>query len=144
MNASKEERMPTTEQKNLLSAFFLVAILVLPFVLLYLTSFLSGSRQAQNTGGYPYYQESSVNQATKAHLLGLPRDQRVIVDDYALAYRGMKKGYIVIDLYLLPMDPEQAYTKRFLQKDAKKELRIGEKIYRLHSARKQIIVLQAK
>ena len=137
--------MPSTEQKNLLSTLFIVLILALPFLFLYIASFNSAKQQSQmereefDYGGRPVQQMET--DAIPSQLV-LHKDKRIVVGKNGLVYKGSEGKDILIDFYLLEMDPEQPYLKKFRKKDAKKKMRIGSHTYRLVSANQNILVMK--
>ena len=59
-----------------------------------------------------------------------------------LVFKGIDKDIVILNLYLLDMDSEQAYEKRFLKKDAKKEMVLGGAKYRLLSVNDKFLTLK--
>ena len=59
-------------------------------------------------------------------------------------HKGVEHKTVVLDLYLLDMDREQAYEKRFPKKEAKKEMKLGRDIYRLLSVNDRTKVKRMK
>lgn len=78
----------------------------------------------------------------KPHQLVLPKDMQQVVGKQGLVFRGLERKMVIVDLYLLDMDKEQAYQKRFLKKDAKKRMVLGEGKYRLVSVNDKYLILK--
>lgn len=78
----------------------------------------------------------------KPHQLVLPKGKQLVIGRNGLVFRGVEKKVVTVDLYLLDMDAEQAYGKRFSKKDAKKEMAIGEGKYRLVSVNDKYLILK--
>lgn len=72
----------------------------------------------------------------------LKKDQKVIIGRTCLVFKGVVRKMIVVDLYILDMDSEQAFEKRFLKKNAKKEMLLGGGRYRLLSVNAQNLILK--
>jgi hypothetical protein len=56
----------------------------------------------------------------------LKKNERFVIGRNCLVFKGVDRKMILIDLYLLDMDSEQPYRKRFLKKEAKKEFLLGQ------------------
>ncbi len=63
----------------------------------------------------------------------LRKDQKLVVGRNALVYKGVDDKIINMDLYLLDLDPEQPFSKRFSTDNAKKQMLLGEAEYKLLS-----------
>ena len=78
----------------------------------------------------------------KADQLVLPKNEKYVIGRNCLVYKGIDKNILVLDLYLLDMDPEQAYEKRFPKKAAKEEMVMGGDRYRLLSVNDRYLTLK--
>ncbi len=72
----------------------------------------------------------------------LVKDKKYTVGRSSFIYKGIESNTIIIDHYLLDLDTEQAYEKRFLKKEAKKEMLLGEGKYQLYSVNKNFLILK--
>jgi hypothetical protein len=72
----------------------------------------------------------------------LPKNEKFVIGRNCLVYKGVEKKTLILDLYLLDMDPEQAYEKRFPKKEAKEEMRLGGDTYRLLSVNDRYMTLK--
>ena len=92
---------------------------------LYFTSSYLSNQQASLTRRDLRY-SSTPSQAIKTlDRVVLTRDQKFVIGWNCLVYKGIENKTVVLDLYLLDMDREQAYEKRFPKKEAKKEMKLG-------------------
>ena len=78
----------------------------------------------------------------RADQLVLSKNQKYVIGRNGLMYKGLDKNTLVLNLYLLDMDPEQAYEKRFTKKEAKEEMVLGRDRYRLLSANDRYLTLK--
>lgn len=72
----------------------------------------------------------------------LAKNDKLEIGKIALQYRGINKGKILIDLYLLDLDREQSYLKSFSVKERGKEIRLGDCTFKLISAKKDYLNMQ--
>lgn len=129
------------ENKNWLVPTLIVAIAIVSLTTLYLSTNArkqesAGLRQEFDYAGRP------VQQAVNKKQVLLKKDEKIVVGRNGFVYKGIAKNMILIDLYLLDMDPEQPYHKQFLKKDAKKAIKLGGKTYRLLSASNNHLILK--
>ena len=125
--------MTSSENMNWSIPAIVVAIIALVVCISY---FVSGDlfkqlsprpQQEFDYAGRPVQQMVTPNQII------LTKNEKFISGRNCLIFKGIERNAIIIYLYLLDMDPEQAYVKRFPIKDAKKELYLGKVRYRLVS-----------
>lgn len=72
----------------------------------------------------------------------LIKNEKLVIGRTGLEFKGLEKKTILIDLYLLDMDNEQPYPKKFSIKQAKKEIRLSKYRYRLNSVNKKFLKLE--
>lgn len=133
--------MIPSEETNWISPLFIVAIIAAVLGLLYFisTDFYkqkSSARSEFDYGGRPVQSISHPGQII------LQVNERKTIGKNGLVYRGMKNRSIIVDLYLLEMDPEQAYEKKFSRKGAKKKMILGDGMYHLVSANANMLVIK--
>jgi len=132
-----------SSEKNTWSTPLLITVLIF-FVLgtLYFTSsYLSNQQAALARRDLRY--TSAPSQAMKTlDRVVLARNEKFVIGRNCLVYKGVENKNVVLDLYLLDMDPEQAYEKRFPKKEAKKEMMLGGDNYRLLSANDRYLSLK--
>ncbi len=134
--------MPSPEKKNLLTPLFIITILTIAFGILYYVS-TDFYKQRYPKGRKEFdYSGRPVQQIVTTGQLILPKNEKLVIDRTCLVFKGVDQKMIIIDLYLLDLDPEQAYEKRFLKKAAKKELLLGKGRYHLISVNDKNLVLK--
>ena len=119
----------------------IVAFLTIIFGILYASSsFLSVDKERVES---ELATERLIMQpAKKIGQVVLKVGEQKVVGKNGLVYRGLDKKQILLDLYLLEMDPQQAYRKKFTKKAAKERMVIGGQEYRLYSVNKSHLILK--
>lgn len=74
----------------------------------------------------------------------LPRNRHVMVNNTRLVYRGLNDRQILLEFYLLQLDPETPYRERISKDDAQKGFRLGDAVFQLHSLKKSVLTLRIK
>jgi hypothetical protein len=134
--------MPSSEEKSWIVPLFVITFLAIVVGVLYYISTdyykqrFSQGREEFDYGGRPVQSTATADQVI------LTKNEKLILGRTCLVFRGVKKKMIIVDLYLLDLDPEQPYEKRFSKKIAKKEMMLGEGRYRLISVNNQHLVLK--
>ncbi len=125
--------MVSSENKNWFTPLFIITILLIAFgVLYYVFSDFYEQRFPDGRQEFDYAGRPVQSIPTTDQIL-LSKNEKVVVGRTCLVFKGVDKKMIIVDLYLLDMDSEQAYEKRFLKKDAKKEMLLGGGRFRLIS-----------
>ena len=109
---------------------------------LYITSSYLSNQQSAVARRDLRYTSTKAQPIGKADQVVLPRNEKFVINRNCLMYKGVENKSVVLDLYLLDMDPEQAYEKRFLKKDAKVEMKMGSDTYRLLSVNDRFMTLK--
>ena len=133
--------MASANGNNKLKLFGIISILVLSFLALYYVStdtYQKSARARQERADVI----NTTQKAQKPNQVVLKKNERREVGRTALVYRGMEKKEILVDLYLLDLDPKQGYTKRVSIPDAKKELKLGGVTYSLVSANRNYLTMK--
>ncbi len=134
--------MQLSESQNWTTRILLIAIVAIVLGVIYYSYSDSSSRVSVQErkefdyGGRPTQPVNMPNQII------LTRDQKFIIGRNCLVYKGVEKKTLFMDLYLLDMDSEQSYEKRYLLKDAKKKMELGDGEYRFVSANSRKLVLE--
>ncbi len=132
----------SSENKSWSTPIFVIIILAIAVGVVYYISSDSyqeqypKGRQEFDYGGRPVQSISTPNQII------LTKNEKLTIDRTCVVFLGSDRKWIFIDLYLLDLDPEQPYEKRYNKKKAKKEMLLGEKRYRLVSVNKNHLVLK--
>ncbi len=129
------------ENNNWFVPLLIVTILIIVLGILYVsTDFI---KQGPTRGLKEFdYVGRPVQQTVYKDQVILKRDEKFVIGRNGLVFKGVEKKTIIVDLYLLDMDPEQAYEKRFLKKDAKRSLSLGEGKYHLQSVNNNHLILK--
>lgn len=134
--------MPSSEEKNWSIPIIIITLLAIVLgVLYYVSTDFYKQKHPQGRKEFDYGGRPVQSTATADQVL-LTKNEKLVIDRTCLVYKGVEKKIILVDLYLLDLDPEQAYEKRFLKKDAKKEILLGEGRYRLLSVNNQHLILK--
>lgn len=136
-----ENVMISSEKNNWFTPLLIVTLLIIVFCALYISSYFT-KQNSVNLRRESDYAGRSVQAAVMADQAVLRKDERIVIGRNCLVFRGVDKKVILIDLYLLDMDSEQAYKKRFLKKEAKKEFLLGQGTYRLLSVNNNVLILK--
>jgi hypothetical protein len=134
--------MPSSDEKSWFVPLIVITFLAIVVGVLYYisTDFYkqqhSMGRKEFDYGGRPVQSTATTDQVI------LTKNEKFVIGRTCLVFRGVEKKRILVDLYLLDLDPQQAYEKRISKKDAKKELLLGEGRYRLISINDQHLILK--
>ncbi len=135
--------MSSSEQKNWFIPILVISLLTTGLGLLYFISpeFFK-AKNAQERREFDYSGRPVQTMTTTGQII-LRKNERHFIGRNCLVFKGLEKKTIIIDLYVLELDPEQAFEKRFLKKDAKKEMVLGDGKYRLISVNNQNLILKS-
>lgn len=134
--------MEYSDKRSVSSTFFTVAIItVILGVIFYVSSDYYTQRHPDGRKEFDYAGRPVQPSVTTGQLI-LPRNKKFIIGRNCLVFKGVKRKTIIIDLYLLDLDPEESFEKRFIKKDAKKEMLLGEGRYQLLSVNDNNLVLK--
>ena len=130
------------KNRSVFSSFTIVAIVsILLAVLFYVNSDYYKQRFGEGRTQFDYAGRPVQPLATTGQLI-LQKDRKIQIGRNCLVFKGMQKKTILVDLYLLDLDPEEFFQKRFTKKEAKKEMLLGEDRYRLVSVNGNHLVIQ--
>lgn len=132
--------MATTEKNSWFAPIIFVGILTVVFTAMY---YLSSNPYKQSQGRSEFdYAGRPTQQVTNPDQLILGKNERRVVGKNAYIFRGLEGNVILLDFFLLEMDPEQPYEKRFSKKAAKKTMELGQNRYRLLSVNDRHLILK--
>ena len=130
------------KNRSVFSSFTIVAIVsILLAVLFYVNSDYYKQRFGEGRTQFDYAGRPVQPMESMGQLI-LQKDKRFVIGRNCLVFKGMQKKTIQVDLYLLDLDPEESFPKRFLKKEAKKEMLLGENRYRLVSVNNNHLVIK--
>ena len=134
--------MISSENKSWTTPILIIVIVTIMLGMMYLSSsYFSDQATPSARQEFDYSGRPTQQMATPDRVV-LRKNEKLVVGRNGLVFKGIDKNTVVIDLYLLDMDTEQAYHKRFLKKDAKKEMVLGRGKYRLLSVNDKNLVLK--
>jgi len=128
-------------------------MILLPYVILFVVGYYnsanSGRRPLQKSGSKFYNQsplhqqqgEAAGNYAPKDQVY-LQKDQKITINKTNLVYKGISKGIVEMELYVLELDPDIPYRLRFSKNSLKQGVKIGYGQYSLVSARRNSLRLK--
>lgn len=134
--------MISSEKKTWTTPLFIIVVIALSFLLLYYSSSYLNDQRTPQTRKAVDYASRPVNSIGKSGQVILQKNEQSVVGRTGLVYKGVEKKVVILDLYLLDMDKEQAYEKRFIKKEAKREMVLGGKRYRLLSVNDRFLTLK--
>lgn len=121
--------------------FFLIATTVPLFAGIYLAD-----PDAGNVFGRPGRKKAGTDPGKRSVMVKdrvyLFRDSSLTVNNCRLNFRGIDKDVILLDIYLLELDPDYAYANRIPKKEARDGIRLGDSRFRLLSAGKNGLTMR--
>lgn len=72
----------------------------------------------------------------------LKKDKSVTVNKSRLVFKGMKDQRILLDVYLLDLDPEVAYPHSIAMDDVHKNIRLGDSFFQFLKVSKRVLQLK--
>ncbi len=134
--------MISSENKNWTTPILITTIVTIMLGTLYFSSsYLSKQETSPARKEFDYSGRPTQYVTTPTQVV-LKINEKLAIGRNALVFKGVEKNVVIVDLYLLDMDSEQAYKKRFLKKEAKKEMVLGKGRYRLLSVNDKNLILK--
>lgn len=134
--------MSSSNRKKWFAIFFIIVTLAIPFVMIYYVSTDTYKERYQKWRKASDEAGRTIQSKIAAGQMILTRDQRLEYRRTALVYKGTERKNILIDLYLLDFDPQQAYQLKVLKRDAKQGVDLGGNYYELISVNKKYLSLK--
>jgi len=134
--------MPQFNKKGWMAVLFIFSCLAVPFGLTYYLStpqYKARHKQWQTTStaaSVPIKSQISVQKVL------LAKDDRVKVKNTCLVFKGLEKGQVTLDLYLIELDPDHPYPQRFSAKKNGTPIRLGDMIYLVETANNSFLTLK--
>lgn len=72
----------------------------------------------------------------------LVKNKKLVIGKNCLEFKGLYDKEIEVDLYLLELDDEQAFTKKINRKSIGKRIRFGDTVYTVLTANKNYLKLK--
>jgi len=133
--------MISSENRNWLTPILIITLIAIVLGVVYFASNDFSKQTPQASGEFDFSGRPTQTMATPNQII-LTKNEKLDIGRNCLVFKGLDKNVVIIDLYLLDMDSEQAYQKRFLKKEAKKKLSLGEGKYRLLSVNDRYLTLK--
>jgi hypothetical protein len=125
--------MALPNKKGWLAILFVFFCLAVPFGLTYYVSTPTSKQRFEVW----HDRETAVNVKAESRIsekqVVLIKNDRVTVKNTGLVFKGLENGQVVLDLYLLELDPEYAYPQRFSKETNGPAIRLGEVTYAVKS-----------
>jgi hypothetical protein len=133
--------MASSNNKNPLKLFGIISVLALSFWAIF---YVSTDKYQQNAKQRQERAEAinKTEKAKKADQVVLKKNERHDIGRTSLVYKGVAKDTILVDLYLLDLDPKQSYLKKIKTGEARKELDLGGVKYRLINSNDRYLTLK--
>jgi hypothetical protein len=115
----------SSEKNNWFTPVLIISLLIIVFCALYVSTYFTKQNPVNERKEFDYAGRP-VQAPVKTDQAVLKKNERFVIGRNRLVFKGVDRKMILIDLYLLDMDSEQPYRKRFLKKEAKKEFLLGQ------------------
>ncbi len=134
--------MSPSKRNKAFALFFIFLTLAIPFAMIYYLSTDYYKERYQKLRKNPNEASREIRSRIPADRLVLKKNEKLLVKRTCLVFKGVEKKAILLDLYLLDLDPEQPYLIKLSTQDADKELIIGGNKFKLISVNNQYLNLQ--
>lgn len=125
-----------------LAILFIVLTLAIPFAFTYYVSTQPFKDRYQGWFKDPEPPDLPSRSTVTAGRVLLLKNEKVTIDRTCIVFKGLTGKKIMIDLYLLDLDPEIPYSLSFSQKAAQEGIWLGNVMYRLVSAKDSVLRLK--
>ena len=125
--------MPLPNKKGWLAILFIFFCLAVPFGLTYYVSTPKSKERFDSWRTRGTAATVKAESRITARQLRLIKNDRVTVKNTCLVFKGLEKDQVVLDLYLLELDPGHVYPQRFSRETNGNAIRLGDVIYAVKS-----------
>jgi len=132
--------MPLPNKKGWLAILFIFFCLAVPFGITYYVSTPTSKARFEEWRARGSAANVPAKSQISAQQLLLVKNDRVMVKNTCLVFKGLEKDQVVLDLYLLDLDPEVAYPQRFSSET--KAIRLGDVMYKVKSVNGTALTLK--
>lgn len=134
--------MQSTENRSWLAPIIIVSISLLLFsTVSYISSDLTQRQPATVVKEFDYAGRP-IQPLTMPNQLVLSTGERLVLEKHALVYRGIVEKKIIVDLYILALDPQQPYEQKIEKSEAKKGFTLGDMQFKLVTAKSKHLILK--
>ncbi len=136
--------MSLPNKKGWLAILFIIFCLAIPFGITYYVSMPASQARYEGwrTRGRGIAANVKLTSRVSAKQLLLVKNDRVKIKNTCLVFRGLEKGEVMLDLYLLELDPGYAYPQRFSRDNNGDAIRLGDVTYTVASANNYSLTLK--
>ncbi|MBU0973583.1 MAG: hypothetical protein KKC20_23290 [Proteobacteria bacterium] len=132
--------MPLPNKKGWLAILFIFFCLAVPFGITYYVSTPTSKARFEAWRNRGTSGNVTAKSQVSAQQLLLVKNDRVMVKNTCLVFKGLEGGQVVLDLYLLDLDPGYAYPQRFHRET--KAIRLGDAMYAVKSVNGAFLTLK--
>ncbi len=134
--------MSLPNKKGWLAIVFIIFCLAVPFGITYYVSTPASQARYEEWRTRDTSANLKLTSRVSAKQLLLVKNDRVKIKNTCLVFRGLDKGEVVLDLYLLELDPGYAYPQRFSRDNNGNAIRLGDVTYTVTSANNYSLTLK--
>lgn len=138
----KRASMILPNPKGWLAVFFIIFALAIPFAIVYYVSTDTFKARYQEWQSHNAEAGIPSRSSIKRDTAVLLKDEKLQIDKTCLVYKGIKKDQIMLDLYLLELDPEQPYQRAVSRNNPPDSIKLGPNLYRIDSVNSKILKLK--
>lgn len=137
--------MTLPNKKGWMAIAFILVSLAIPFAITYYVStdaFKARYSRMQNLPPGNPVPQPAANLRTPGDQVMLIKGEPVQVENTRLVYKGIDKGQVLLDLYLLELDPAYPYPQSFPRENEDRLVRLGDISYTVASINNNALVLK--
>ena len=134
--------MSLPNKKGWLAIVFIIFCLAVPFGITYYVSTPASQARYEEWRTRDTAANLKLTSRVSAKQLMLVKNDRVKIKNTSLVFRGLEKGEVMLDLYLLELDPGYAYPQRFSRDNNGNAIRLGDVTYTVISANNYSLTLK--
>ena len=134
--------MTLPNKKGWLAILFIIFCLAVPFGLTYYVSTPKTKARFEQWRTRGTAANIKPESEISARQLLLIKNDRVTVKNTCLVFKGLEEGEVLLDLYLLELDPGHAYPQRFSRETNGNAIRLGDVIYTVTAVNNSSLTLK--
>ena len=134
--------MQMPNRKGWLAILFIFFCLAVPFGITYYVSTPASKERFERWRERGTAANAVARSQVSAKQLVLVRNDRVKFKNTSLVFKGLEKDQVMLDLYLLELDPGYAYPQKFSRETNGNVFRLGDVTYSVISANNTSLILK--
>ena len=134
--------MQMPNKKGWLAISFILFSLAVPFGITYYVSTPESKARFEHWQDRGTAANAVARSRVSAKQLLLVKNDRIRFRNTGLEFKGLENGQVLLNLYLLELDPGYAYPQRFSQKTNGNSFRLGDVTYCVALANKSSLTLK--